>query len=106
MEKNEKGSRISRAGMNFWIDVIAFLIFVICAISGYAIMEGEHIRPSENSAETELINANAFWGIGLFIWAHLHNFTGWMLVALVIVHLITHRRWISMMISRSIRPGR
>lgn len=99
-------TRISRTRINFWIDALAFLSFVICAISGFAIMGGEHIRPSENGTETELMNADLLWGIAHPVWAHLHNLTGWILVVLVMVHLITHRRWISIMISKSIRPGR
>jgi hypothetical protein len=90
---------------NFWIDALAFLIFIICTISGYAIMGGEHIRSNENGTETELMNADVFWGIALSIWAHLHLLTGWIVVALVMVHMITHRRWISIMISKYIRPG-
>ena len=74
-------TRISRSGINLWIDALAFLSFLICAISGYAMMVGEHS------------------------WGQLHNLTGWILVALVIVHLITHRNWISIMISKSIRAN-
>ncbi|MDQ1311521.1 MAG: hypothetical protein QG605_60 [Euryarchaeota archaeon] len=46
------------------------------------------------------INADVFWGIALREWAHIHLLTGWILVALVLMHMITHRRWISVMISR------
>ena len=74
-------TRITQTGINFWIDALAFLSFTICAISGYALMKGDHM------------------------WGHLHNLAGWILVALVIVHLITHRSWISSMISKPIRPS-
>lgn len=109
MEKNKKRSQISRTGKNFWIDSLAFLIFLICAISGYAIMDSNHeengVYPGENRSDTGLMNADLFWGIARFEWAHIHNITGWIVVALVIVHLIYHRTWISRVISRSIRPG-
>lgn len=74
-------ARISRIGINFWIDALAFISFVICTITGYAMMEGEHM------------------------WGKLHNLAGWILVALVILHLISHRSWIATMISKSSQPA-
>jgi hypothetical protein len=73
--------RNSRFGMNFWIDALAFISFVVCTITGYAMMEGEHM------------------------WGHLHNLAGWILVALILVHMVIHRSWISIMMSKSVRPG-
>jgi len=98
--KKVKNDMSRRARINFLIDTLAFLSFAVCAISGYAIMGGEHVPPGENGTETELMNADIFWGIALREWAHIHLLTGWILVALVLMHMITHRRWISVMISR------
>ena len=102
MEKNKKKSRISRAGTNFWIDALASLAFVICTVSGWMLMDD---RSGETGVQTGLMSTDVFWGLTRFEWEHLHNHSGWILVALVIVHFITHRSWISWMISRSIRPG-
>jgi hypothetical protein len=101
--KNKKRLRISRAGINFWIDALAFLAFVICTVSGWTLMD---VSPGENGAETGLMSAEILWGLTRFEWEHLHNHSGWIFVALVIMHLIIHWRWVSRTISGSIRPGR
>lgn len=97
-----------RIRINFWIDFLAFLSFVLCAVSGYAIMGEEHGPRGEGNIGTASTNADESSDesseASFRLWSHLHLLTGWILVALVIAHTITHRRWISVMISKSFRP--
>jgi len=95
-----------RARINFWIDALAFLSFVVCTVSGYAIMDGEHGLHQGNGINSNPIDATDFLGVELRVWSHLHLLTGWILVVLVIVHMVVHRRWISAAASKSIWPGR
>jgi hypothetical protein len=106
MKMNNSISR--RIKINFWIDFLAFLSFALCAVSGYAIMGEEHGPRGESNIGTVSTNADESSDesseSSFRLWSHLHLLTGWILVALVIAHTITHRRWISVMISKSFRP--
>jgi hypothetical protein len=87
----KKRSQCFKAGVRFWIDVLAFLTFAICAVSGWVLMA---IRPSEHGAQTGLLNTEVLWGIPRYEWMNLHNLIGWIFVALVAVHLASHWRWV------------
>ncbi len=86
-----------KAGSNFRIDVLAFLTFLITTASGMALMR---IHPNEHSAQVGLLNEQIIWGLSIFEWQHLHTIIGWIFVALVAIHLITHRRWVASMLHR------
>jgi hypothetical protein len=81
-----------KAYINFWIDAAAFLTFAICTVSGAALLRVSH------RAHHSIYNTGAglpsefFWGLPGYEWAHLHNLTGWILVALIIVHIAMHWR--------------
>ncbi len=87
----KKRSQLGKAGINFWIDILAFLTFLICTVSGWALMA---IRPGEHGAQTGLLSSEVLWGISRFEWMNLHNLIGWIFVALVAVHLVMHWRWV------------
>lgn len=92
-----------KAGVNFWVDVLAFLTFVICAVSGWALMA---IHPIDYTDEMELLNSDMLWGVSRFEWLHLHNIIGWIFVALVAVHLVLHWRWVVRACSSTSSTGR
>lgn len=92
-----------KAGLNFWVDIFAFLTFVICAVSGWALMA---IHPIDYTDEMELLNSDMLWGISRFEWLHLHNIIGWIFVALVVVHLAMHWRWVVRACSGTLSSGR
>ncbi len=99
----KKRSRHFKAGINFWVDVLAFLTFIICAVSGWALMA---IRPIDYVDETGLPNSDVLWGISHFEWLHLHNIIGWIFVALVVAHLVMHWRWVIRACSGTSSSGR
>jgi cytochrome b561 len=80
-----------KAYINFWIDFIAFLSFIICTVSGAALMRMQHgAFHSSGYTRAGLLNDELFWGLPGYEWAHLHNLTGWILVALIILHIAMH----------------
>jgi hypothetical protein len=82
-----------KAYINFWIDLIAFLSFIICTVSGAALMRIQHsAHHSIYNTGAGLLNSELFWGLPGYEWAHLHNLSGWVLVALIIVHIALHWR--------------
>ncbi|AKB80651.1 hypothetical protein MSBR3_0073 [Methanosarcina barkeri 3] len=88
-----------KAYLNFWIDLMAFLSFFICTVSGAALMRIEHgAFHSSGYTRAGLLNDELFWGLQGYEWAHLHNLTGLILVALIIVHIAMHWR-------RTLRAG-
>lgn len=51
-------SRRGRVGINFFVDALAFLALVVCALSGWVLMA---IRHGESSAETGSRDLKVFW---------------------------------------------
>jgi hypothetical protein len=56
--KKMNSSLSRRIRINFWIDFLAFLSFVLCAVSGYAIMGEEHGPRGEGNIGTVSTNAD------------------------------------------------
>jgi hypothetical protein len=82
-----------KAYINFWIDAAALLTFVICTVSGAALLRVSHRdHHSIYNTGAGLPNSEFFWGLPGYEWTHLHNLTGWILVALIIVHIAVHWR--------------
>ncbi len=102
MEKNENRSPLCKAGINFWIDALAFLTLLITAVSGMALMR---ISNGEYDIEVSLLNEQIIWGLSHFEWLHLHNIIGWIFVILMVVHMVMHRRWVAKMCSGLSRSG-
>jgi hypothetical protein len=85
--------RPGKAYINFWIDAAAFLTFFVCTVSGAALLRVSHrAHHSIYNNGAGLLNSELFWGLPGYEWAHLHNLTGWILVALIIVHIAMHSR--------------
>jgi len=97
-----KRSAIRKASINFWIDALAFLTFMITAVSGMALMR---IHPMD-SGELSRLNGELIWGLPYSEWIHLHNLIGWIFVALVAIHLTMHWHWIASMIRKRLSLNR
>jgi hypothetical protein len=91
----KKRSGRSKASFNFWIDVLAFLTFLISTISGLVLM-----HPGSHGAETGPPNGDILWGLSRFEWQHLHTQISLVFVALIAVHLAMHWRWIASRLNR------
>jgi hypothetical protein len=100
----KKKSRQSRAVFNFWIDLLAFLTFLISTISGLALMRspGGHGPELADVANVGLPNANLLWGLSRFEWQHLHTQISIICVVLIAVHLVMHWRWIASRLGRMV----
>ncbi len=97
------GSLVCKARVNFWIDALAFLTFLVTAISGMALMR---IHPLEYRTNAAMINGDLLWGLPYLEWMHLHNLIGWTFVALVVVHMVMHWHWIASMLNKRLSPKR
>jgi len=91
----EKKSGRSKAVFNFWIDVLAFLTFLISTISGLALM-----HPGSHSLAIGSSTGDALLGLSRFEWQHLHTQFSLIFVAMIAIHLIMHRRWFASKLSR------
>jgi hypothetical protein len=91
----KKKSGRGKAGFNFWIDVLAFLTFLISTISGLVLM-----HPGSHGTAIGPPNGDIFWGLSRFEWQHLHTQISLIFVALIAVHLVMHRRWFASRLSR------
>lgn len=80
-----------RAASNFWVDLLAFLTFLISAFSGLVLMRNPI---AAYYSEADLLGRELLWGLTRYEWAHLHTHISLIFVALVAAHLIMHRRWI------------
>lgn len=59
-----------KAIINFWIDTVTFLTFLICTVSGAAL---RCLLRGENITEAGLLNKELFWGLPSYEWGNLHN---------------------------------
>lgn len=83
------------AKINYWVDVMILMLFVLSAVSGFGLMRPKDARqaaPVEVNASRQVIS-------------DVHIVTSFLMVAGVGVHLILHRRWISAM-SKALTPRR
>lgn len=96
----KKKSGRGRAGFNFWIDVLAFLTFLISTISGVVLM-----HPGSHGAEMGPPNGDILWGLSRFEWQHLHTQISLIFVALIAVHFAMHWRWVASRLGRLCLPA-
>jgi hypothetical protein len=69
------------ARANLVLDILTLLVFVIVMVSG--IMVSRHILP-----------AFGLVAPGYFFWNPLHSISAKMLLALLVIHVVVHWRWI------------
>lgn len=72
---------------NYIIDFLAFVSFVITAVSGLAI---KFFMPSG----VRQGRFQEFLGIQKGVWSQIHDWSGIILIVFVIIHLILHWDWI------------
>lgn len=81
---------MNRPKLNYIVDAISFITFLIVAISGVAIyfFMPQGVR---QGGQQELL------GITKNTWSEIHNILGLIFVILAIIHLILHWQWIIVM---------
>ena len=75
-----------KAKINYIVDVIILILFVISAFSGLGLM-----KPKEERATTVVVDEQRA------IISDVHILSSFVMVAGVIVHLVLHWRWMSVM---------
>ncbi len=76
-----------RSKVNYVVNFLAFLSFVISALSGLAI---KFFMPSG----VRQGKFQEFFGIEKSVWSGIHEWFGILLVILVVIHLVLHWNWI------------
>ena len=71
---------------NYWIDILMFISIAITAVTGIVLFI---ILPSGKRSGWE-----TFLGITKAIWVDVHTWAGLIFIALVLIHLILHWKWI------------
>jgi hypothetical protein len=78
--------------LNFWLDFIIFITFVITAFTGLLLWI---VIPSGNGSGWIV-----FFGLTRREWVDLHNWVGLAMLTGVAAHLILHWRWIACILER------
>lgn len=81
---------MNKAKINYFIDLVAVLFFLICAGSGLIMLFflPEGIRHG---------GTQEFLGLSKNVWVDIHDFSGVIIIILVLVHLILHWNWLECM---------
>ena len=85
---------MNKSKINYWIDVLAGISFVIVAITGLVLF---FKFPSGQGT-----GSLSLWNLTKFQWTNLHNYSGIILIIIVLLHLILHWRWIVVMTKKHI----
>lgn len=85
---------MNRTALNLLVDVVSFFAFLASTISGLVLWQvlpgGEYgFRGGQG-----LVLEPLFWGLSHQDWLNLHNQTSLLLVALIVLHIALHWRWI------------
>ena len=82
-----KFSHMNKSKINYIIDFLALISFIVAALSGLAI---KFFMPS-GIRQGRL---QEFIGIQKGFWSEIHDWSGILLIVFVVVHLILHWNWI------------
>lgn len=79
---------MNRNKLNFWIDFLAFIAFLLVAKTGLIIFFflPEGVRQGRYQE---------FFGITKSTYSTIHDWAGIVMIVLVVIHLILHWRWIA-----------
>jgi cytochrome b subunit of formate dehydrogenase len=77
---------MNKPKLNYTIDFLAFISFVVVSVSGLAIKAG-----ASRGRSQEML------GIQKGAWNEIHDWSGTIFIILVVIHLILHWRWIACM---------
>jgi hypothetical protein len=98
---------MNKATLNYWVDVLIAVAFVISAITGLAflVMGSGGYQGGRNANF-----ATAFLGLERAQWSDLHTLGSLVMIGGVFMHLVLHWNWIicvtRRMITRPARPTR
>ncbi len=81
-----------RARLNFSLDSLLFLAFAGASLSGlmiWLVLSGGGYQGGRDPFSTR-----AFFGLARHDWRDLHHWAGFVMIGIVGVHLLLHRKWI------------
>ncbi|PIU80871.1 MAG: hypothetical protein CO140_00685 [Candidatus Moranbacteria bacterium CG_4_9_14_3_um_filter_40_7] len=90
---------MNKPKLNYIIDFLALLSFILTALSGLAIklfMPGG-VRQGRSQE---------FLGIQKEVWSEIHDWAGILLIILVIIHFILHWEWVVGMTKNIFQPDK
>ncbi len=94
---------MSKTKLNYWLDLIIALAFILSAISGMILLfagSGGYQGGRNSTFQTEIA------GISHWAWSDLHTWVSLVMIAGVMVHLILHWNWIVCMTKNFLPKGR
>jgi len=95
MKSDGSSRRPGKATVNFWVDVLIAMAFVVAGVSGIVLLvmgSGGGYRGGRGAAG---IREVLF--LGRNVWRDLHDWSGIAMMAGVLGHLLLHARWIGCM---------
>ena len=91
---------MSKAKMNYLLDAVIALAFVVSAVTGLAFMamgSGGYQGGRNAGFQT------AFLGVSREAWSDLHTWGSLVMIAGVVIHLVLHWQWIVCMTKKMMR---
>jgi hypothetical protein len=91
---------MSKSHLNYWLDVIIALAFILSAISGVVFLfagSGGYQGGRNPAFQTEIL------GISRWAWSDLHTWGSLIIITGVLIHLALHWKWIVCM-TRKLLP--
>ena len=98
---------MSKTKLNYWLDAVVALAFILSALSGVVFLfagSGGYQGGRNPGFQTEIL------GISRAIWSDLHTWVSLVVIAGVVIHLVLHWEWIVCLTRRMLegpdRPAR
>ena len=82
---------MDKARLNYWIDVLLLVAFVISAVSGFV------LKFAFVSAQPGVGRSILFLGTSKMMWLPWHSVSSIVMTVLVMVHLELHFNWLKIM---------
>jgi uncharacterized iron-regulated membrane protein len=76
---------MNRSTINYLVDFVGLICFVLVSITGVILY---HIPEGRRSGW------EMFWGVTKHTWQDIHDYSGFLLIAVVAIHLLLHLTWI------------
>ncbi len=90
---------MNKPKLNYIIDFLALISFVIAALSGLAI---KFFMPSG----VKQGRSQEFWGIQKGTWSEIHEWAGILLIIFIIIHFILHWEWVVSMTKNMLKSNK
>ncbi|MHC1630786.1 MAG: DUF4405 domain-containing protein [Methanotrichaceae archaeon] len=94
---------MNRVKLNLLFDILSFFAFLASTISGVVLWQvlpyGQGFRGGRG-----ILADQSFLGLARHDWLDIHDYSSWIFVALVAIHIALHWRWIKVQL-KSIRKS-